>query len=448
MPTPNPARRYRPLLYAAAILFAATTVLYSASWMYYQRRQVPRVEIGFDDNYTAAGIEVKSVHPNSPAEKAGLKTKDIIIAINGERADSESSYVNLLNRIWLKGQPGDTVVLTVQRAGQAQPLTIMPVFRLRQGEGETKTFVRSLGQQVVDSFPVVFLVIGLPVLFLRIEDRNAWLMALVFAAFVTPAGMPNGFAGAPETLFSFLLAYRTIFHTLLPPAFYFFFAVFPTRSPIDRKAPWLKWALLVITLCLDLGGIRHGELDTLPFIAAVLPYRIAQTARRVTGYGAVLLGVLSLLANLLSASNAADRRKLKVIAWGTVAGVTPIFLFLAGEDFFHWQPAFWLVFAVIVLLFLFPLSFAYAVVKHRVMDIPVLLRRSARYFMVERGFVVSDSCDFGGPDVVVRAGVLALFLRGLKGCDSHRCDVWCAADYRSYTGPSHCSDAAGPCVLP
>ncbi len=39
-------------------------------------------------------------------------------------------------------------------------------------------------------------------------------------------------------------------------------------------------------------------------------------------------------------------------------------------------------------LFLFPLSFAYAVVKHRVMDIPVLLRRSARYLLVERGFAI------------------------------------------------------------
>src|SRR5271165_3800859 len=380
-------RNFRPLLYAAAILFAASTILYSASWMYYQRYDTPRVEIGFDDTYSSAGIEAKSVHANSPAEKAGLKTKDLIVGINGGKADSESSWVRLLNRAWLKGKPGDTVVLTVQRAGQAQALTITPTFRLRQGEGETKTLVRSLGEQIVDSFPVVFLLVGLPVLFLRVEDRNAWLMALVFAAFVTPAGMPNGFAGAPETLYSFLLAYRTIFNALLPAAFYFFFAVFPTRSPIDRKAPWLKWALLVITLCLDLGGIRRGDLEALPFITAMLPHRITDTARSVTGYGGMVLGVLSLFANLLSASNAPDRRKLKVIVWGTSVGVTPIVLLLAGEDFFHWQPPFWLVFAVIVLLFLFPLSFAYAVVKHRVMDIPVLLRRSARYFIVERGFV-------------------------------------------------------------
>ena len=385
--SPTHERNFRSLLYAVAVLLAASTILYSAAWMYYQRHDTPRVEIGFDDVYSAAGVEVKSVHPNSPAERAGLKTKDLIIGINGDKTDSESSWIRLLNRAWLEGKPGDTVVLTVQRAGQAQPLTIKPVFRFKQGEGETKTLVHSLGEEVVNSFPVLFLIVGLPVLFLRIEDRNAWLMMLVFATFITPAGIPAGLAACPDNLRAFQLAYRTIGNSLLPGAFYFFFAVFPTRSPIDRKVPWLKWVLPVIGICLGFGGIRNGDLAPLPFIAAVLPHRIIDTARSVTGYGGMVLGVLSLLSNLLSASNAADRRKLKVIVWGTVAGVTPVVLIRAAEDFYHWETPFWVVVVYVFLLFLFPLSFAYAVVKHRVMDIPVLLRRSARYFIVERGFV-------------------------------------------------------------
>ena len=35
---------------------------------------------------------------------------------------------------------------------------------------------------------------------------------------------------------------------------------------------------------------------------------------------------------------------------------------------------------------LFPLSLAYAVARHRVLDIPILLKRSARYVLVQRGF--------------------------------------------------------------
>ncbi len=82
-----------------------------------------------------------------------------------------------------------------------------------------------------------------------------------------------------------------------------------------------------------------------------------------------------------------DRRKLKVIFWGTVVGVTPAAVIALVQEVFQTEFSFWLNFAKVILLFLFPLSFAYAVVKHRVMDVPVLLKRSARYFVVERGFV-------------------------------------------------------------
>ena len=89
---------------------------------------------------------------------------------------------------------------------------------------------------------------------------------------------------------------------------------------------------------------------------------------------------------MFSVSNVDDRRKLKVIFWGTLVGVTPAGV-LGWCRSFTSGFSFRLNFAKVILLFLFPLSFAYAVVKHRVMDIPVLLKRSARYFVVERGFV-------------------------------------------------------------
>src|SRR5207245_7248045 len=82
------------------------------------------------------------------------------------------------------------------------------------------------------------------------------------------------------------------------------------------------------------------------------------------------------------------RRKSRVILWGTIAGVLPIVLERVAMDFAGYRPSFWFDTALILVLSLYPLSFAYAVVKHRVMDIPVLLRRSARYVLVQRGFTI------------------------------------------------------------
>jgi sigma-B regulation protein RsbU (phosphoserine phosphatase) len=391
MATATTQRRiYRPLLFALATVFAALTIFYSATWMYCIRRPspVPQVEVGFDESYSSAGIEIQNVHSNSPAEAAGLKVNDRIIAMNGRTADSPAAWTDLMSRTWRSSQPGETVTLTLQRPGQTQPLVITPRFRARQGAGDNGTIVRAIALQILRSYPLLFLIVGLAVLFLRVEDRNAWLLALVFGTFIAAADMPDEFAAAPPNLQSFMLAYRTMMGSVLTGLFYFFFAVFPTRSPIDRKLLWLKWALLLACLCLGLGGYRHGYSRALPFVLAVVPDRIAQDARRVVAYGSIFLGLVSLLCNRITASSRDDVRKIKVIFWGTVVGVTPAVVLALAQEVFHAEVSFWLNFAKVILLFLFPLSFAYAVVKHRVMDIPVLLKRSARYFVVERGFLI------------------------------------------------------------
>src|SRR5271169_708469 len=121
-------RNYRPLLYIAALLFAALTILYSTAWIYFVRRPV-QVEIGIDTKSAPAWLEVTNVYRNSPAEKAGLRLNDRIVAINGRGGASAAACDQLLYRTWLDSQPGDTVTLTVQRPGQSQPLVITPVFR-------------------------------------------------------------------------------------------------------------------------------------------------------------------------------------------------------------------------------------------------------------------------------------------------------------------------------
>src|SRR6516164_2895094 len=257
MPTSDPVRRYRPLLYAAAILFAASTILYSAAWMYYIRQQ-ERVEIGIDNNLVRGALEIRNVYKDSPAERAGLKAGDRILAVNGKPAGVTGNDSPARVRAWVEAKPGDAVRLTVQRPGFPQPLQITVYFRAARGTGDTGT-AHSVAEQIRRTYPILFLVVGLVVLFLRVENRDAWLLALLFASFIAVADLPSAFVYAP--LRAFLFAYRTVFSMLLAPLFYFFFAVFPTRSPIDRKTPWLKWVLLVLLASLFVGGIRQGDFE-------------------------------------------------------------------------------------------------------------------------------------------------------------------------------------------
>jgi sigma-B regulation protein RsbU (phosphoserine phosphatase) len=380
----------RPFLATVAGAFASVAILYGSLWMYGVRYPGPVVELGFNQahnsHYDARthSLSVDDVVEGSPAAQAGLHAGDRITAVN-ERAliteiGSDESYV--------RGHPGDPVALTVERPGEPKPLVLHGVFRAKRslnkaGEG----LARSSALQVIGLFPIPFLLVGFAVLFLRLEEPTAWLLALLFCAFI---GAPDLVipSGASTALVTFLLAFRAIFCGMLGPLFYLFFAVFPAQSPLDRRFPWFKWLALTFGVCIALPGLRAGHPSFPRVVAEVVGTRNADLILSFVLYALFVLGILSLAQNSFMAAPSEERRKSRVILWGTIVGVLPIVLERVAVDFAGYHPSFWFDTALVLVLSLYPLSFAYAVVKHRVMEIPALLRRSARYVLVQRGFTI------------------------------------------------------------
>lgn len=95
-----------------------------------QNKTVKRPYIGIGgssmDSYNAKrynlpeGIYVESVEKDSPAQKAGIKEKDIITKIEG----TEVKSVEELNKIKYKYNIGDTVTLTVYRDSKEQEIKV------------------------------------------------------------------------------------------------------------------------------------------------------------------------------------------------------------------------------------------------------------------------------------------------------------------------------------
>jgi len=381
----------KPLLATVAILFAICAILYSALWTLYGNQESP-VELGFDNQYMPADHSqlVQSVVPGSPAERAGMKPGDHIIRINGAQLEEDS-----LIRVWFQHNPGDGVELAIQRPGVSNPIGLKATFRAGGSASAEAGVVQHLAQGIFRLYPFVFLTVGLAVLFLRLEDPNAWLLALMFGGFIAIPGFDNSFLGVRPSLRPLAIAYKAIFNNLVPPLFYFFFAIFPTRSPLDRRLPRLKWIALVVGVAL---ALPLGVALILPASGGTEPNRVAGFGWLTSkyahllilffNYGLVALGFVSLTWNALTVGTSEARRKIRVILVGTLAGVVPAALALGANDFFGFHIGLWLGVTLTVLLWLFPLSFAYAVVKHRVLEIPVLLRRSVRYLLVQRGFVI------------------------------------------------------------
>lgn len=372
------SRPSRPALAVLGLAFAISVILFSALWISTNRNGYPGVELGFNDDYEPSQHDylTESVTSNSPAEKAGLRPGDRIVAIDGERV----AYETFQRQIWLRHKPGDRVQLTVRRSGETAPVTLTGTFRANPSSRPSDF----ISQQVSVWYPVPFAVIGLAVLFLRLADPNAWLLAIIFGGLIASRGLPS-VAPRPAWM-SVALAYQSLLIALLGPLLNWFFAVFPTRSPLDRRLPQLKWICLALAPLLAWTGARTGAIRLPPPLHAWLGDTLSSQIAALFVLSCLGLGLFSFAANYFGSRNPGARRKMRVMFWGTAVSLGPTLIDLVIRTFTGRHDPPWLDTIHLLLLFLFPLSFAYAVVVHQVLEIPVLLRRSARYLLVQRGF--------------------------------------------------------------
>ena len=168
------SRPSRPLLAVLGLVFAAGLLIYAFLWISVSALAIPSVQLGFDNSYIDSERSelITSVYKNSPAEKAGLRRGDRVVAFDGRAITDSSSQL----KVWLRHRPGDHITLTVRRPGVTEPLLLTGVYRNNPGARPTGDFI---GQQVSIWYPLPFVIVALGVLFLRLTDPNAWLLAAI-----------------------------------------------------------------------------------------------------------------------------------------------------------------------------------------------------------------------------------------------------------------------------
>jgi S1-C subfamily serine protease len=72
-----------------------------------------------DFGFAGPGVRFAEVAPGSPAEIAGIRAGDVLVALDGEPIADLRGYSAALKA----HEPGDTVVVTVRRGGEEQVVT-------------------------------------------------------------------------------------------------------------------------------------------------------------------------------------------------------------------------------------------------------------------------------------------------------------------------------------
>ena len=420
----------RDVLPGLALAFAIVLVAYSVCWVYYVRRGSSGY-LGIEQDFRPATADslITRVAPDSPAARAGLAAGDRLLAVNGRRLVDQRPFWDAVPR----GRAGARVVLAVARRDGTRAELVATLVDARvarsAGAGRTGTVVsgtRFVTAQVLSVYPLVFLGVALFVLAQKTHDRSAWLLALMFAGYIAGAPVaPLAPLMAPALRVP-MFAASALFGLALPGVFNYFFATFPAASPLDRRCPWLKHLLLWPSAAFGvlLGAVLLvGPWRANPFDWARVPpsgpwsgiVKAAEMGYLTFVVGCYVLGLASLVLNAF-ASDPDIRRRTRVMLWGTLAAVVPmtaVQIYAVATGRLMSELPFWVWAPVVLALFLLPLSFAYAVVRHRVMEIPVLLRRSARYLLVRQALVV-----FAGLVAVASTFAFARLVPWLAGSEA------------------------------
>jgi len=183
------------------------------------------------------------------------------------------------------------------------------------------------------------------------------------------------------------MAYQAIFIGVVGPAYYWFAARTNVNS-LNRRWPRLKWVLAGIGLAIGLGGVQRGTVLLPPPLANRLDPGVSN---RIAVRFVILCLALAMAVNAEHCFRTREpegRRKFRLLFWSTVVGLGPTLLRVLLQNY-TWIPVpAWMDSLSTALLWVLPFAFAYAVLVHRVLEIPVLLKRSARYLLVQRGFTV------------------------------------------------------------
>ncbi|MFY9550719.1 MAG: SpoIIE family protein phosphatase [Thermoanaerobaculia bacterium] len=342
--------------------------------------------------YGREGIEVRSVIPGGPAEKAGIRAGECVQGIGQRIVNSTSDASAELRRhkigekVEYLVRSGPCVGLTAPKPAGSELRTVRLQLSSERLGGKTYLYAVVVG--------FLFFLIGLFV-FVRVpNERSAqmfFLLCVLFLLFFVCRLRPASYWWIDV----FVQNTGTVSLFLLPAVFLHFFLIFPRpkRFRFARPDEWTgeppaRWKVRLQEFLSTSPGLLYLLYAIPPFVFLYDVFRQVQGEKVTVLSGAPLsswillgdylvLGLVALAHSAFTLEDPRERRQAFHVFVGTILGIVPFVLF-----FIVLPSAFGIdeyAFYGIIPMILIPLTFAYAIVRFQMLNVRVIVRRTFLY---------------------------------------------------------------------
>jgi len=356
---------------------------------------------------TRQGIIAELVEPDSSGARGQILSGDRLIAISLDNKNYEEVGHSRDVQIYLdQARVGGDLHYLIERPSYPEESRFYYA-DLAQLDAIHKWTPRDV---YINLIGVVFLFVGFFVLFKQggrapfaLHFATLCLAAFVFC-FYTPVGTYRDL----DLAIAFL---RNAAFILFPPLFLHFCLVYPQRQQLFQERRWRATLLyLPALLLLSLASFVFLRGVLTPIVPVL--GRIPSFSESFVGifyrlsffhFIAVLIAsVFFLIRTWIRAKSAVVRQQMKWVIWGSLSAVAPFTLFYAIGFLLGAQTDPWLTDAAVLPLILIPLAFGYSVVRYRLMDVELVVRRVFVYVLTTLAIALMVGA------VVYLAGLYAL----------------------------------------
>jgi PAS domain S-box-containing protein len=352
---------------------------------------------------TPQGIIAENVEQNLPGARAGIIKGDRLIAVSRDETNFEEVATASEAQIFLEEAGVGGYVTYYYERPSNPPETRFYYAYLYNLDAKPRWTEHDL---YLNFIGLVYLLVGLFVLFKQ-GGRAPFVLnfaSVCLAAFVFHFYKPIGTFEDLDLAIAFL---DDAAFVLFAPLFVHFCAIYPTRHRLSSERRWPAILLYIPAfLLLALAAVAYftppSRLAQLGITESTDLIGRFDKASFIHFWIALAAGTGLLIWRFVKSESAIVRQQLKWVMSGAVIAVTPFTLLYAINHIFNFESERWLTDVAILPLILIPLAFGHSVVRYRLMDVDIVVRRAVVYALT----TLAIALLIGG--VVWGAGVYAL----------------------------------------